>query len=572
MKRAVKRDDIARPTALRQRMCNIRYKNESHGRLRPASKPVERRGDGAPTDTKEKKMNVKKTTLIVLLAFSVTTSYLGAQTLGDVNNSGTVDIIDALLTAQSYVGLNPADFNVTAADVNGNGSADIVDALLIAQYYVGLITEFPASGQTPAPTAVTTPIPGSGTGNTPWDWTSVFGTGQSLAVGEQGNPVKVTSQPYNNLKLSTGTLAWPVDPNNSTLTMVPLIEPIGRFAPTYPSSWPTNIAGETQHSAMGNQITTLVRNKLGRDYVSVQGDVGENGQCMVYLKKNATQSDVNGRAFEATLVEARAIKRLAQAAGKTYGIGAIIITHGECDSGNTGYENDLYTLWSDYNNDLRSITGQSQTIQMLVSQQNSQGDNSAATLAQWKVGVDYPSSIACVGPLYSYPYATDNIHLTTDGYEQLGEKYGEVYYERVIMGNQWQPLQPIAIQRSGRVITVQFHVPVAPLVFDTTFQTPHQESTEWSAGKGFEVYNQYNGRVTISSVSVSGDTVQITCSTDPGAGARVDYAMAQSSSSMSSPQNGTRRWGLLRDSDSFTGSTTKKTLRNWCVAFQMSVP
>ncbi len=63
-------------------------------------------------------------------------------TLGDVNNSGTIDIVDALLTAQYYVGLNPQNFIVANADVNCGGTVDIVDALLIAQYYVGLITRF----------------------------------------------------------------------------------------------------------------------------------------------------------------------------------------------------------------------------------------------------------------------------------------------------------------------------------------------------------------------------------------------------------------------------------------------
>ncbi len=63
-------------------------------------------------------------------------------TLGDVNNSGTVDIVDALLVAQYYVGLNPSGFVASNADVNRDGSIDIVDALRIAQYYVGLIPSF----------------------------------------------------------------------------------------------------------------------------------------------------------------------------------------------------------------------------------------------------------------------------------------------------------------------------------------------------------------------------------------------------------------------------------------------
>jgi hypothetical protein len=62
---------------------------------------------------------------------------------GDVNGSGVVDIVDGLLIAQYYVGLNPSNFNAALADVNCSNGIDIVDALLIAQKYVGLISNFP---------------------------------------------------------------------------------------------------------------------------------------------------------------------------------------------------------------------------------------------------------------------------------------------------------------------------------------------------------------------------------------------------------------------------------------------
>jgi len=45
---------------------------------------------------------------------------------------------------------------------------------------------------------------------------------------------------------------------------------------------------------MGNQITALVQAASGKDFISEQGEFGENGQCMTYLKKNAPQSGVNG--------------------------------------------------------------------------------------------------------------------------------------------------------------------------------------------------------------------------------------------------------------------------------------
>jgi rhamnogalacturonan endolyase len=76
------------------------------------------------------------------LDFNITVAGTPDVLNGDVNNSGTIDIVDALLVAQYYVGLNPQGFDPGRADTNCNGSVDIVDALLIAQHYVGLIDQF----------------------------------------------------------------------------------------------------------------------------------------------------------------------------------------------------------------------------------------------------------------------------------------------------------------------------------------------------------------------------------------------------------------------------------------------
>src|SRR4051812_3848242 len=249
----------------------------------------------------------------------------------------------------------------------------------------------------------------------PWDWAGVIGTGQSLAVGQMGTPAATTRQPYGNLKLSTGALPWPVDPNDTSLAMVPLTEPIGRLSTAYPSSWPTNIAGETPHASMADQITALAKAADGGDYVGVHSEVGENGQGIVYLRKGAPQVGVNGHAYQATLIETQAIARLASAMGKTFGIGAIIVTHGEADAGNANYESDLYQLWSDYETDLSALTGQTQKILMITSQMNSVNDRAASTLAEWKIGVDHPGDVVCSGPKYQYPYFTDHVHLVTDG-------------------------------------------------------------------------------------------------------------------------------------------------------------
>ena len=410
--------------------------------------------------------------------------------------------------------------------------------------------------------------------NLSWKWSGVIGTGQSLSVGARAWPVISTNQPYDNLKLSTDHQPWPVGPNDTSLALVPLVEPIGRLAPAYPSSWPENINGETPHSAMANEITALVRADFDRDFVSVHSAVGEDGQGMVFIRKNPVDRGLNGHSYEAAMIETKAITRLAKAADKTYGVGAIIVTHGETDAGNTNYENELYQLWQDYNTDLPAITGQTQKIQMIVSQQDSRNDRSPSTLAQWKIGVDHPADIVCSGPKYQYPYFKDGVHLTADGYRQLGEKYGQIYFERVILGKDWQPLEPTRVMRKGKIITIHFHVPAPPLVWETTFQPPHQSVDAWKQGGGFEISTTARVKVTISSAKISGDKVIITCATDPGSDARVSYAMIADSAhaKMVMPYPGTFRWGRLRDSDPFEGANTKILQPNYCVAFEMTAP
>ena len=59
---------------------------------------------------------------------------------GDVNEDGAIDIIDALLVVQYYVGLNPVAFTapLETGDSNQDGDVNVIDALMMAQYYVGI--------------------------------------------------------------------------------------------------------------------------------------------------------------------------------------------------------------------------------------------------------------------------------------------------------------------------------------------------------------------------------------------------------------------------------------------------
>ncbi|HEY7373653.1 MAG TPA: dockerin, partial [Polyangia bacterium] len=412
-----------------------------------------------------------------------------------------------------------------------------------------------------------------------WDWTGVIGTGQSLSVGGHGNapamPIGAATQRFHNLKLSLGSATVPPwDANSAQLSMVPLVETLRAIATGYPSPYPHNIYGESYHTAMADEITSLVMAGSSRDFVGAHTEVGEAGQGIAILQKGATDTGTTGRAYVASVFEVTAIARLAKAQNKSYGVGAIVLTHGEADNSSATFEADMVKLWQSYNQDLPALTGQTASIPMLLSQQHSApttaGSSSTGTLAQWRIGVDHPGDIICTGPKYQYAYVSDQTHLTNPDYERLGEKYGQVFTQRVVLGNAWQPLEPTSAERSGRVITVHFHVPAPPLAWDTTLPMPHQTAnTEWAQGHGFEVKSGAT-RIAISSVALAADSVQITCATDlPASGLVVGYA---STTDGTYRPNGTYRWGQLRDSDPFVGSLTRSAQPNYCVAFELAVP
>jgi hypothetical protein len=419
--------------------------------------------------------------------------------------------------------------------------------------------------------------------NFPWDLVGIVGTGQSLSVGALGTPILATQQPYANLKLSFGgaTVAPPFDSTLASLELVPLTEPLRATATSYPSAYPANLYGETPHAAMANQITAMTMQAAAHDYVTVHTVVGESGQPMTVIQKNPTNlpaDGTSGRAYDATLFEAAAIKRLAGAMSKSYGIGAIVLTHGESDAGNNGYAAALYQLLSDYNQDLAAVTGQTEKIPMLVSQQDSvpadSGSVSLSALQVWKASTDHPGEVICTGPKYQYSYATDtaHVHLNAQEYERLGEKTAQVYFERSVLGHDWQPLQPTSAERDASAVTVHFHVPAPPLVWDAVLPPPHGDMIpQWKMGRGFEVLVA-GTRQTITGVEIIGDdTVKITCQGDLTAG-EVVVGYASIAEGGTPPTAQPARWGHLRDSDPFVGAVTGMAQPNYAIAFQMTIP
>ncbi|MBN2444289.1 MAG: cellulase family glycosylhydrolase [Spirochaetales bacterium] len=198
-----------------------------------------------------------------LLGLIILTLYLAAplhaQTMGDANNSGVIDIVDALVIAQQYVGLHPNPFNSEAADVNCNGTIDIVDALLVAQYYVGLISGFPC----------TSPTPVSGVGRT---------------AGEIASQMKIGWNIGNTLEAICGENAW--GNPNITASFINTVKSAGFNAIRLPVAWDCHSSNQIIDAAWLSRVRQVVDYCMNAGMFVVMNIHWDNG----WLENNVTTS------------------------------------------------------------------------------------------------------------------------------------------------------------------------------------------------------------------------------------------------------------------------------------------
>ncbi len=196
-----------------------------------------------------------------------------------------------------------------------------------------------------------------------------------------------------------------------------------------------------------------------RDFVSTQTEVGEAGQPISVIQKGATDTGTTGRAYAASLFEVAAIARLAKAQGKTLRRGRRR-AHPRRVGRRQQHVRERHGDALDQLQprpaaaDGTDVRDPDAAVAAALESDGRAASTSTATIAQWKIGVDHPGDIICTGPKYQYSYVSDYTHLINKDYERLGEKDAQVFYQRVVLGNDWQPLQPTGASRSGRVITV----------------------------------------------------------------------------------------------------------------------
>ena len=206
------------------------------------------------------------------------------------------------------------------------------------------------------------------------------------------------------------------------------------------------------------------------------------------------------------------------------------------------YKSLLLTLKNNMQTDVMSKycqTGKPLFITYQVGAQYTRGKELAIGMAELEASNEN-EDIVCAGPVYS---VTDRGgHLDPNGYRWYGEMLAKAYYKTKVENHRFIPLQPKLISRTADAnkIKIQFLVPKLPLVLD-------DKTLDKVPDYGFAVYND-NIKMVISSVTVDGDCVYLTCTGNLTGVVEVNYAGLNSGQ-----LNGQ---GNLRDNDDYAAFYT----------------
>ncbi|EFA5773922.1 sialate O-acetylesterase [Escherichia coli] len=252
---------------------------------------------------------------------------------------------------------------------------------------------------------------------------------------------------------------------------------------------------------------------------------------------------------------------------------AITFIHGEQDGviNNTNYANNLAEWISNFNTDLKAVTGQTQAIHGYLCQTATAGgygfnggisETTFPTPLQQLTAHKNNSLITMVCSKYFLKYY-DHAHITNKSQGILGEYYAKAIKYECRTGTKFEPCRPISFTKTGNKVIIKFTGVEYGLSFDTEMVSP-------VANKGFS-YSDAAGN-SISSVSITGDDeVTITLSGNVGASPVVAYAYHNGSGGAVNQAEGQGDRGNLRGTSKDTSKVTGQPLHPWCVIFREAI-
>jgi len=401
----------------------------------------------------------------------------------------------------------------------------------------------------------------------------IIGIGQSLSIGAQGTPaLSVRPEPAfrgKNLMFNGGVRVYEhIQPDDGTGAGLVLTNDVTSY---FKDIFETNENAYVVGEAMGLHI--------GETMASSMLTTGNNGDEILLFSVcgvvdgsyAATKQGTNS--YNNNLIAVQRGMLLAEQQGCEYIVEAITCMHGEADASSpiATYEADLLEWYTDYNTDIKAITGQTQDIKFFISPTASASGYSlpyaftaVAAIEASKVN----DNIIIIGPKYQFPYMS--VHMQNVGYRRLGEIFGRALFN-TFNRQKWIPLIPLTCTNNNDgTIDIAFNVPKPPLVLDTTL-LPNTKDGAY----GFNVESSNNVTITgveiLGSTDITKTTIRLTCSAIPPVGSYVSYAyiVDPTTYGYTGILNGSYGvHGCLRDSDSTPSYYEDYPLYNYCVAFR----
>lgn len=336
---------------------------------------------------------------------------------------------------------------------------------------------------------------------------------------------------------------------------------------------------ETGWRAFGDHLNYLCTNNSfgSASNSALMLNWAESGQGYSVLKPTSTNRETffgltNNPYFFATNDVALQMNVQSNLYAQPINVQALLLCHGEADSTDPNYTNDLYEWTGAFQRDIAGITAQGNLPPMFTMQSADLnwpvggGGYPYAALAMLQAHENSGGSNLLVCSRYHLIHQTDAVHLYNKSYQRQGEYFAEAVFKRIIQGQPWEPVRPVLVSRSGAVITVTFtNTTGTGLVIDTNLVT---QATSY----GF-TYTNANGLTNISSVALSGAATNqaiVTLASDPGTSGTLRYAMNCYAVNSTGPTNGSR--GNIRDNYPGLGFITTSNMYNWSVMWEKSVP
>lgn len=380
----------------------------------------------------------------------------------------------------------------------------------------------------------------------------ILSYGQSLTVGATATTILSASQPYYNTTFNTGPRQ-----DTAATSVVPLVEQFNN-----PSSDGYTNRGETHCSGMANYASLAMSQENSvdpADHIIFASTAGHGGYTIDQLKK--------GAAWYSVLID-HVNKAKELNVGKTYHVPVIPWIQGENNAVSGGlqtpyatYKAALAQLQTDVDADVKAITSQVDPVRF-ITYQMSYAARTWPDIAKAQLDlVRENENFMLATPMYHFPYAGDNVHLTSVGYKWMGAYFGRAYKQYMIEGRKPDFIDPLSAQIVGSQIIIKFDVPTLPLRIDTT-------TLASTTNAGFKVMNGAS-EIAITSVIASDDTVILQLASSPSDDVQVRYALDYLATGLSITGGAS---GNLRDSttDSVLIAGVEKPLYHVCPHFELT--